>query len=127
VQAVQAVRAARAACVHALAPFFLNPRRSSRMSTRGFTGRRPATDAARRLPPRLSSFFLQAPLAPHVAGQHVDVRLTAPDGYRAQRSYSIASAPGDREIELAIERLDDGEVSPYFHAVAQPGDDGGTN
>ena len=72
--------------------------------------------------PRLSSVFLQAALAPHVAGQHVDVRLTAPDGYQAQRSYSIASAPGAAEIELAIERLDDGEVSPYFHEVAQPGD-----
>lgn len=72
--------------------------------------------------PRLSSFFLDAPLPHHVAGQHVDVRLTAPDGYQAQRSYSIASAPGDAEIELAIERLDDGEVSPYFHEVAQPGD-----
>jgi ferredoxin-NADP reductase len=72
--------------------------------------------------PRLTSVFLQAALAPHLAGQHIDVRLTAPDGYQAQRSYSIASAPGDGEIELAIERLDDGEVSPYFHEVAQPGD-----
>lgn len=72
--------------------------------------------------PRLSSVFLAATLAPHVAGQHVDVRLTAPDGYQAQRSYSIASAPGAAEIELAIERLDDGEVSPYFHEVALPGD-----
>lgn len=71
---------------------------------------------------RLSSFYLNAALAPHVAGQHVDVRLTAPDGYRAQRSYSIASAPGATEIELAIERLDAGEVSPYFHEIAQPGD-----
>lgn len=58
------------------------------------------------------------------AGQHVDVRLTAPDGYTAQRSYSIASAPkaGD-EVELAIERLDDGEVSPFFHDVAAVGDE----
>jgi ferredoxin-NADP reductase len=71
---------------------------------------------------RLSSVFLEAALAQHVAGQHVDVRLTAPDGYQAQRSYSIASAPGARDLELAIERLDDGEVSPYFHEVAQPGD-----
>ena len=61
-------------------------------------------------------------MALHVAGQHVDVRLTAPDGYQAQRSYSIASAPGAPTIELAIERLDDGEVSPYFHEVARPGD-----
>ena len=60
----------------------------------------------------------------YAAGQHVDVRLTAPDGYTAQRSYSIASAPeaGD-EIELAIERLDDGEVSPFFHDVAAVGDE----
>jgi len=57
-----------------------------------------------------------------VAGQHVDVRLTAPDGYQAQRSYSIASAPGSGEVELVIERLENGEVSPYFHEVAQPGD-----
>jgi ferredoxin-NADP reductase len=57
-----------------------------------------------------------------VAGQHVDVRLTAPDGYQARRSYSIASAPGAGDIELAIELLDDGEVSGYFHDVAQPGD-----
>ncbi|QGZ42165.1 ferredoxin-NADP reductase [Pseudoduganella flava] len=72
--------------------------------------------------PRLSSFFLDAPLASHTAGQHVDVRLTAPDGYQARRSYSIASAPGAGEVELAIELLDDGEVSGWFHDVAQPGD-----
>src|SRR5215471_14994380 len=51
----------------------------------------------------------------HVAGQHVDVRLTASDGYSAVRSYSIASAPNsDRRIELTIERLPNGEVSPYL-------------
>jgi ferredoxin-NADP reductase len=50
----------------------------------------------------------------HRAGQHVDVRLTAEDGYQAQRSYSIASAPEDRHIELTVERIDDGEVSPYL-------------
>ncbi|RYY62058.1 MAG: oxidoreductase, partial [Comamonadaceae bacterium] len=72
--------------------------------------------------PRIKSFFLRAPLAPHVAGQHVDVRLTAEDGYIAQRSYSIASAPGQAEIELWIERLDDGEVSPFFHDIAEVGD-----
>src|SRR4029077_19426876 len=58
----------------------------------------------------------------HRAGQHVDVRLTAPDGYQAERSYSIASAPGTENIELAIERLDEGEVSPFFHDVARTGD-----
>jgi len=72
--------------------------------------------------PRVVSVFLSAPLPPHEAGQHVDVRLTAPDGYQAQRSYSIASAPGAWPLELAIERLDDGEVSPYFHDVVRPGD-----
>jgi ferredoxin-NADP reductase len=72
--------------------------------------------------PRVISVFLRVGLGPRVAGQHVDVRLTAPDGYRAERSYSIASAPGTEDIELAIERLDDGEVSPFFHEVARPGD-----
>ena len=72
--------------------------------------------------PRVVSVFVSASLPPHEAGQHVDVRLTAPDGYQAQRSYSIASAPGVGPIELAIEKLDDGEVSPYFHDVARPGD-----
>lgn len=71
---------------------------------------------------RVRSVFLRAALAPHAAGQHVDVRLTGPDGYQVERSYSIASAPGEALIELAIERLDDGEVSPYFHDVARPGD-----
>jgi ferredoxin-NADP reductase len=60
---------------------------------------------------------------PHMPGQHYDVRLTAPDGYRAQRSYSVASSPLDEgEIELTIDRLDDGEVSPYFHDVLVEGD-----
>jgi len=72
--------------------------------------------------PRAVSVFVRAPLPAHVAGQHVDVRLTADDGYQAQRSYSIASAPGAAALELVVERLDDGEVSPYFHEVAQPGD-----
>ncbi|RWP63606.1 FAD-binding oxidoreductase [Mesorhizobium sp.] len=75
--------------------------------------------------PRVTSFFLQ-PSRPFAyrAGQHVDVRLTAPDGYQARRSYSIASAPEAGEtIELAIERLDDGEVSPFFHDIAAIGDE----
>lgn len=75
--------------------------------------------------PRVTSFFLQ-PLRPFVyrAGQHVDVRLTAPDGYQARRSYSIASAPEAGEtIELAIEKLEDGEVSPFFHEIAAVGDE----
>jgi len=61
---------------------------------------------------------------PHRAGQHYVVRLTAPDGYTASRSYSIASPPdGDPEIELTVERLEDGEVSGFLHDVVQPGDE----
>jgi ferredoxin-NADP reductase len=71
---------------------------------------------------RVTSVFLRSALGPYEAGQHVDVRLTAPDGYQAERSYSIASAPGAESIELAIERLEAGEVSPYFDEVAMPGD-----
>ena len=60
---------------------------------------------------------------PFRAGQHIDVRLTAPDGYQAQRSYSIASAPERApHIDITIELLEDGEVSPYFHYVLQPDD-----
>ena len=58
----------------------------------------------------------------HRAGQHVDVRLTADDGYQAQRSYSIASAPEDGALALTVERLDDGEVSPYLVDDMAPGD-----
>ena len=57
----------------------------------------------------------------HRAGQHLDVRLTAEDGYQAERSYSIASAPGD-SVALTVERLDDGEVSPYLVDEAREGD-----
>jgi ferredoxin-NADP reductase len=61
---------------------------------------------------------------PHRPGQHVVVRLTAPDGYRAMRSYSVASAPDDSgEIELTVERLDGGEVSGFLHDVLEPGDE----
>ena len=59
----------------------------------------------------------------HRAGQHVDVRLTAEDGYQAERSYSIASAPEDPHLVLTVERLDDGEVSPYLTDVLMPGDE----
>lgn len=74
--------------------------------------------------PRIKNFFfkLSSPFALR-AGQHVDVRLTAPDGYRAERSYSIASAPEDvGELELSIEKIDGGEVSSFFHDVAMVGD-----
>ena len=74
--------------------------------------------------PRVKSFLIELPMwMPHLPGQHYDVRLTAPDGYQAQRSYSVASSPLDEgEIELTIDRLDDGEVSPYFHDVVVEGD-----
>jgi ferredoxin-NADP reductase len=61
---------------------------------------------------------------PHLAGQHYVLRLTAPDGYTASRSYSVASAPDDTgEIELTIEKLDGGEVSEFVHDVVVPGDE----
>jgi len=74
--------------------------------------------------PRVKSFRFDVPMwMEHLPGQHYDVRLTAPDGYRAQRSYSIGSSPLDAgEIELTIDLLDDGEVSPYFHEVVELGD-----
>ena len=74
---------------------------------------------------RAKTFRLQLP-APmdFVAGQHVVVRLTAPDGYIAQRSYSVASAPdGSDELELTVERLPDGEVSTFLHDIVEVGDD----
>lgn len=58
----------------------------------------------------------------HRAGQHVDVRLTAEDGYQAQRSYSIASAPNGARLAITVERLDDGEVSPYLVGELRVGD-----
>jgi ferredoxin-NADP reductase len=59
----------------------------------------------------------------HAAGQHLDVRLTAEDGYQAERSYSIASAPENPQIELTVERIDDGEVSPYLTEELRGGDE----
>ena len=75
--------------------------------------------------PRVKTFRFTLPMwMAHLPGQHYDVRLTAPDGYRAQRSYSVASSPLDvGEIELTIDLLDDGEVSPYFHEVVEVGDE----
>jgi ferredoxin-NADP reductase len=73
--------------------------------------------------PRVSSLVLDAPDWPgHLAGQHVDVRLTADDGYMTERSYSIASAPEDRRVEITVERLDAGEVSPYLVGEVRVGD-----
>jgi ferredoxin-NADP reductase len=73
--------------------------------------------------PRARSLFLEVPgWEGHKAGQHVDVRLTAEDGYQAQRSYSIASAPEDGRLALVVERLEDGEVSPYLTDELRAGD-----
>jgi ferredoxin-NADP reductase len=73
--------------------------------------------------PRTKSLVLEVPRwEGHRAGQHVDVRLTAEDGYQAQRSYSIASAPEDERLTLTVDRLDDGEVSPYLTDVLMAGD-----
>jgi ferredoxin-NADP reductase len=77
---------------------------------------RPESDAAR-------TIVLDVPEWPgHVPGQHLDVRLTAEDGYQAQRSYSIASAPEAGGVELTVERIDDGEVSPYLVDELRAGD-----
>jgi ferredoxin-NADP reductase len=73
--------------------------------------------------PRVKTLSLDVPgWQGHRAGQHVDIRLTAEDGYQAERSYSISSAPDAERVELTVERLDDGEVSPYLTDEAQPGD-----
>jgi ferredoxin-NADP reductase len=73
--------------------------------------------------PHAKTLVLDVPGWPgHLAGQHVDVRLTAEDGYQAQRSYSIASAAEQSFLELTVERIDDGEVSPYLTEGVQPGD-----
>ena len=72
--------------------------------------------------PRARTLVLDVPGWPgHRAGQHLDVRLTADDGYQAERSYSIASAPGE-PLAITVERLEDGEVSPYLTQELRPGD-----
>jgi ferredoxin-NADP reductase len=74
--------------------------------------------------PHARSIVLDLPDWPgHLAGQHVDLRLTAEDGYQAERSYSIASAPEDSELVLTVARVDDGEVSPYLVDELVPGDE----
>jgi ferredoxin-NADP reductase len=75
---------------------------------------------------RAKSFRLALPEpVPHLAGQHYVVRLTAPDGYTASRSYSVASPPNDtsNEFELTVEKLKEGEVSTFLHDVVEPGDE----
>ena len=86
---------------------------------------RPAVlSAIRRETPQVATLVFDVPEWPgHLAGQHIDIRLTAPDGYQAQRSYSIASAPASKAgVELTVERVEDGEVSPYLLDEAVVGD-----
>ena len=110
------------------------------MAIRGESSATPATDIGvshpRRMPwriaevtdlieetPRVRTLVLRVPDWPgHLAGQHVDVRLTGEDGYQAQRSYSIASAPEDSDVTLTVERLENGEVSPYLATEVRAGD-----
>src|SRR5215208_983056 len=78
---------------------------------------------SRRETPRVATLVFDVPgWEGHRAGQHVDLRLTAEDGYQAQRSYSIASPPERPEVVLTVERIDDGEVSPYLTDEVRPGD-----
>ncbi|HEX2577978.1 MAG TPA: FAD-binding oxidoreductase, partial [Aquihabitans sp.] len=81
--------------------------------------------AVRTETPRARTFRLALPTpVAHLPGQHYVVRLTAPDGYRAQRSYSVGSAPEPSgEVELTVERLDDGEVSTFLHDTVEIGDE----
>jgi ferredoxin-NADP reductase len=73
--------------------------------------------------PRVRSLIVSVPDWPgHLPGQHADVRLTGEDGYRAQRSYSIASAPEAGRLMLTVERIEEGEVSPYLTGEVRPGD-----
>lgn len=74
--------------------------------------------------PRVRSLVLDVPgWQGYSAGQHLDVRLTADDGYQTERSYSVASAPAEPHVTITVERLDDGEVSPYLTEELRPGDE----
>jgi ferredoxin-NADP reductase len=74
--------------------------------------------------PRVKTIALDVPGWPgHRAGQHLDIRLTAEDGYQAERSYSIAAPADGERVELTVETIDDGEVSPYLTEEARPGDE----
>jgi ferredoxin-NADP reductase len=73
--------------------------------------------------PKVATLTIEVPAwSGHLAGQHVDVRLTADDGYQAQRSYSIASPPEEARLAITVERLEDGEVSPYLVGELRPKD-----
>jgi ferredoxin-NADP reductase len=94
-------------------------------ATEGRIAWRPATvREVIRQTPSATTLWLDVPGWPgHRAGQHADIRLTAEDGYRTQRSYSIASPPEDGRPAITVERIDDGEVSPYLVDDARPGDE----
>lgn len=91
----------------------------------GRLGWRPASIAeVRGETPRVKTIALDVPGWPgHRAGQHVDIRLTAEDGYQAERSYSIAAPADGERVELTVENVEDGEVSPYLTEEARPGDE----
>jgi ferredoxin-NADP reductase len=91
----------------------------------GRLGWRPAAIAeVRPETPRVKTIVLDVPGWPgHRAGQHADIRLTAEDGYQAERSYSIAAPEDGERVELTVENIDDGEVSPYLTEEARPGDE----
>jgi ferredoxin-NADP reductase len=91
----------------------------------GRLGWRPASIAdVKAETPRVKTIVLDVPGWPgHRAGQHVDIRLTAEDGYQAERSYSIAAPANGERIELTVENIDDGEVSPYLTEEARAGDE----
>ena len=97
---------------------------NEKVVTRGLEWQISTVIKVRQETPTVKTYTLALPnWVPHRAGQHYDVRLTAPDGYQAQRSYSIASNPEQRgEIELTVERLEEGEVSTYLHDVLIIGD-----
>ena len=97
---------------------------SATRATETTTGWRPAEvrEVVRETPTATTLVLDVAGWPGHRAGQHVDLRLTAEDGYQATRSYSVASAPEDEDVAVTVERLDDGEVSPYLVDEAQPGD-----
>ena len=91
--------------------------------TRRLIWRQAAVVATRDETPRARTLVLAVPGWPgHLPGQHLDVRLTAEDGYQAQRSYSLASPPEDPRPAITVERIEDGEVSPYLANELRQGD-----
>jgi ferredoxin-NADP reductase len=114
----------RLAAIAARLPSRRGPPRQGLESERPITWQIATVTTIKRETPRVKTFTLTLPnWVAHRPGQHYDVRLTAPDGYQAQRSYSVASQPERQgEIDLTVERLEDGEVSSYLHDIVVPGD-----